>query len=93
MNNEVKTAIAEGDTVIFRCDEYRDGRMTEFDGHVQTVSEKGVDVLYLSGHRSRNDFIEWKDIIAKLDMSKPRVTLDNAPFSGHFHVFSSQVVL
>lgn len=89
MTDEIKAALSEGDTIIFRCDEWRDGRMCEFDGHVQGVRENGVDVLYLSGYRSRNNFIEWKDIIAKVDLSKPCVRLKDAPFSGHFHVFSA----
>ena len=72
------------DVVIFRVDEYRNGNICEFDGHVQIVNKLGVYVLYLSGYRSRNDFIEYKDIIAKVDKSMPIITLKNAPFTGHF---------
>ena len=77
-------------TIIFRCDEWRDGNISEFDGHVQSVREDGVDVVYLSGHRSRNDFIPFKDIIAKLDKRKPYISLKNAPYRGHFIEFEPQ---
>ena len=78
-----------GNVVIFSCDEYRNGNTQEFDGHVQVIDDKGVDVLYLSGYKSRNDHIKWADIIAKLDMRKPYIKLDNAPFSGHFVQFDT----
>lgn len=84
---EMQSVTKEGDTIIFRVDEYRNGNVMEMDGNVLYQTPKGVEVLYLSGYRSRNDLIEWKDIIAKVDLSKPRVKLENAPFSGHFHVF------
>lgn len=76
--------IIEGDIIIFRVDEFRDGNIQEFDGNVLFVNNKGVDVVYLSGYRSRNDFIPYKDVIAKLDKSMPSITLKNAPFTGHF---------
>ena len=74
----------EGDTVIFKVDEYRNGSVSEFDGHVLSKTDLGVDVVYLSGYKSRNDFIPWGDLIAKLDLSMPIITLKNAPFTGHF---------
>ncbi|MDH3354503.1 MAG: hypothetical protein OEL79_04730 [Chromatiales bacterium] len=73
-----------GNTLIFKCDEFSDGRPQEFDGQVQMVKDDGVDVIYLSGYRSRNDFIPWADILAKLDKRKPYIKLDSAPYSGHF---------
>lgn len=80
--------IKKEDVIIFSVDEYRNGNKQEFDGNVLFVKEDGAEVIYLSGHRSRNDLIPWEDIIAKVDMSQPRVKLENAPFSGHFLVFS-----
>lgn len=82
-----RETIKENDVIIFRVDEYRNGNPLEFDGHVLWVRHDGVEVLYLSGFRSRNDFIPWSDIIAKVDLRQPKVKLDNAPFSGHFVVF------
>jgi len=81
--------IKVNNTIIFRCDEWRDGNKSEFDGQVQLVREKGVDVVYLSGYRSRNDFIPFCDIIAKLDKRRPVKSLKNAPFRGHFVEFDN----
>ena len=83
-----KDNIKVGNTLIFRCDEYRDGVITEYDGHVQIVDEEGAHVIYLSGYKSRNDFIPWKDIIAKVDKRKPWISLQgDAPYSGNFIEF------
>lgn len=79
-----KKDLKPDDVIIFRVDEWRQGTKSEFDGHILSVNKKGVEVLYLSGYRSRNDFIPFADIIAKVDMSKPVITLKNAPFTGHF---------
>ena len=79
--------ISTGDDLIFNVDEYRRGKKEPFDGTVISVQATGVDVIYLSGHRSRNDFIPWCDIIAKADLKMPKVTLENAPFTGHFLIF------
>jgi len=79
-----KDNIKVDNTVIFKCDEYRRGDIQEFDGNVQRVDDKGIDVIYLSGHKSRNDFIPYSDVLAKLDKRKPYVKLTNAPYSGHF---------
>lgn len=89
-----KTTISVGDAIIFYCDEYRDGNIMEFDGVVQSINDKGVDVLYLSGYRSRNDFILFKDIIAKSDDTCERVDLrENIPpvyYSGRLKVFDNE---
>lgn len=85
-----KDNIKVGNTLIFRCDEYRDGNITEYDGHVILVGDKGADLIYLSGYKSRNDFIPWKDIIAKVDKRKQWITLQGeAPYSGNFIEFWS----
>lgn len=81
--------IKPDNTIIFNCDEYRDGNVNQFDGQVLYVTEEGAEVVYLSGHSSRNDLIPWKDILAKLDKRKPYISLSNAPFKGHFIEFSS----
>ena len=82
--------IAVGNTIVFNCEEYQ-GQPDVFDGSVQLVDEKGVCVVYLSGYKSRNDFIPWKDIIAKLDKRYRWITLKgNAPYSGHFLEFDNE---
>ncbi len=81
--------IKTNNTIIFSCDEWRDGNKNEFDGTVQSVSDDGAHVVYLSGYRSRNDFIPFSDIIAKLDKRRPVRSLKNAPFRGHFIEFES----
>lgn len=75
------------DTIICLIDEYRSGKKSAFDCHVLQKNERGVDVIYLSGYRSRNDFVEWAVILAKVDKSLPSVSLGNHGFSGHFNVF------
>lgn len=83
-----KENIKINNIIIFKCDEYGNGHIMEFDGHVQSINDNGVNVLYLSGYKSRNDFIPWKDIIAKLDKRKPYITLKNSSFRGHFIEFN-----
>lgn len=83
-------SIKKGNTIIFNVDEYRDGNIDQFDGHVLSVSDQGVSVVYLSGYKSRNDDICWKDVIAKLDKRRPWIKLSQAPFSGHFAEFNQQ---
>ncbi len=82
-----KETLKEGDKIIFRFAEYHDDDLLEFDGTIYDVRDDGVDVLYLSGHRSRNDLVPYNQIIAKVDLDAPRIRLENAPFSGHFAVF------
>jgi hypothetical protein len=79
-----EACVKKGDTIIFNVDEYRDGSIDQFDGHVLSASDQGVSVVYLSGYKSRNDDISWSDVIAKLDKRKPYIKLKRAPFSGHF---------
>jgi ABC-type branched-subunit amino acid transport system substrate-binding protein len=79
--------IKKGNVIVFNCDEYRNGNTSEYDGHVVSVCDKGVDVIYLSGYKSRNDFIKWKDILAKLDRRKPWIKLTNAAYKGQFLQF------
>ncbi len=82
-----KDNLKVGNTIIFRCDEYRNGNVCEYDGQVQFVNEESVDVIYLSGYKSQNDTIPFKDVLAKLDKRKPYISLTNAPYSGHFIQF------
>lgn len=82
------SAIKTGDTVICMIDEWRRGEKQAFDGTVTWKNERGVDVCYLSGYRSRNDFVEWGDVVAKLDMRCKRVTVADGAFEGHFRVFA-----
>lgn len=85
-----ENAIKVGDTIIFSCSEYNNGEFSEFDGTVLFVDKESVDVIYLSGYRSRNDSVKYKDIIAKVDISMPYIKLENAPYSGHFIVFDKK---
>lgn len=79
--------VKTGDTIIFRVDEYRDNRMLEHDGQVIFIKDQGVEVVYMSGYKTRHDIIPWQDVIAKLDLSKPYIDLKKAPYKGHFDVF------
>lgn len=82
------STVKQDDTVIFLCDEYRDGRKECFDGKVLHTTDQGAEVLYLSGYRSRSDLIPFEDIIAKVDLSMPEIKLDEHPYRGHFIKFS-----
>lgn len=86
-----KASVKKGDVVIALVDEWNDGRKMAFDGHVQQVREDGVELLYLSGHRSRNDFVPWADVVARVDRGKPRITLGDTGFVGHFDTFGSHL--
>ena len=88
INTAGRESVKAGDTLIFKCDEFRNGDTREFDGQVQEVNDDGVDVIYLSGYRSRNDFIPWCYVLAKLDKRKPYIDLTNAPYKGHFVEFA-----
>jgi len=84
----VDTLVKVDDVVICLIDEWKTGKKTAFDCNVLSKNEKGVDVVYLSGYRSRNDFVEWDDIVAKVDKSLPWISLAKEySFSGNFHVF------
>ena len=80
-------SVKVGDTVICMIDEWRKGSKECFDCSVLIKENKGVEVLYLSGYRSRNDFVEWDDVIAKVDMSQPLIHV--GAFEGHFLPFES----
>ena len=77
-----------GDTVIFKCDEYRNGKSKDFDGTVLAIDESGCDIVYLSGCMSRNDRVLWVNIVAKLDKRKDYIKLDSAPYRGCFLEFN-----
>lgn len=87
MKADINT-VKQDDTVIFLCDEYRNGKKECFDGKVLYTTEQGAEVLYLSGYRSRNDLVPFEDIIAKVDLSMPEIKLDEHPYSGHFIKFT-----
>ena len=86
-----KNTIKINNTIVFYCDEYNNGDIEAFDGTVQTINEKGVDVVYLSGYQSRNDFILWKDIIAKLDKRRTWIGLP-CGYSGQFLEFTKEII-
>lgn len=78
-----------GDTLICLIDEWRRGKKDGFDGEVLSIDDDGVNVVYLSGYRSRNDHVPWEDIIARPCESEPYISLSpwGAPFRGQFEVF------
>lgn len=79
--------IKEGDTIICMIDEFNNGNKSSFDCTVLSKLNNGFDVIYLSGYRSRNDFVSLNDVIAKVDLSQPVVSVKG--FSGHFKVFKN----
>ncbi len=86
MTNEEKfLSIKDDDTIICMIDEWNEGRKFPFDCHILYRNSAGFDVVYLSGYRSRNDFVPLEDVIAKVDMDMPIVRITG--FSGHFKVF------
>lgn len=84
------TNIKVGNVLIFLVDEWNTGSSTEMDGHVQIIDDLGVHVIYLSGYRSRNDFIPWNDIIAKVDKRRKWVSLGEFAYKGNFLVFDRE---
>lgn len=85
----IDSCVSKGDTLICMIDEWRLGAKQAFDGNVISKTEKGVELCYLSGYRSRNDFVEWKDVVAKLDLRCKRVKVADGAFVGHFRVFEN----
>lgn len=86
MSNEEKlSSIKDNDIIICMIDEWNNGEKCPFDCHILTRNNKGFDVVYLSGYRSRNDFVPLENVIAKVDMDMPIVNITG--FSGHFKVF------
>lgn len=55
--------------VVFRVDPYYQGNKEVFFGNVVGVypESERVDVVYLEGYKSRNDFIPYDDILAVYD--------------------------
>jgi hypothetical protein len=84
-----KGNVKEGDVIIAMIDEWRNGEKSAFDGNVLFVNDKGAEVVYLSGYRSRNDFVEWANIVAKVDRRKPVISVADGTFSGNFMEFES----
>ena len=84
---KARTNVRQGNTILFRVDEYRSGDIDIMGGQVLYVSSKGAKVVYLSGYRSRNDFIPWKDIIAKVDRRRKYAKVPGTPYSGKFEVY------
>ena len=84
-----KDNIKANDAIIFRASEFKDGSISEFNGNVLDVGVDGVEVVYLSGWRTRYDAIPYGDVIAKVDKDQLRIKLDNAPYSGHFLQFTN----
>ena len=87
-----KDTIKENNIIIFSCDMYRDNDYTEYDGHVLYLTDKGAEVVFLEGYKSRNELVPWDKIIAKVDKSKPYISLmPEVAYSGHFVLFDNYV--
>lgn len=78
------------DVLICMIDEWNNGKKNSIAGTVTYTTEDGADISYLSGYRSRNDFVKWEDMIAKIDKSLPWITLEEYNFSGQFQVFTKE---
>jgi hypothetical protein len=81
--------INKEDTLICMIDEWNKGVKESFDCHITSFSETGVNVMYLSGFRSRNDFVLWEDVVAKVDLEKPWIDLEGTAYKGNFEVFNT----
>lgn len=51
--------IKKGDILICKIEEYGGRGKEYFDCNVIAKNKDGVDVVYLSGFHSRNDFVKW----------------------------------
>jgi hypothetical protein len=78
-----------GDILICMVDEYYHNNKQPVDGHVLRVDENGVDILYTSGYKSRNDYVVYADVVAKVDQSQPYVK--NVCGVFHFLVFGAML--
>ena len=54
------------DVLICMIDEWGKGEKEAFDCRITSIRKDGVDVCYLSGYRSRNDFVPWADVVARV---------------------------
>jgi hypothetical protein len=81
------------DVLICMIDEWGKGEKEAFDCHITSIRKAGVDVCYLSGYRSRNDFVPWADVVARVDMTRPIIRVADGAFRGHFEVLSHNAVL
>jgi hypothetical protein len=84
-----KDAINKNNILICMIAEYRGEEKQAFDCHITSIEEKGINANYLSGYRSRNDFVPWKDIVAKVDKRKKIINLKDMGFRGKFEVFDN----
>lgn len=64
--------------VVFRIDPYYQGNKEVFFGNVINVypESKRVDVVYLEGYKSRNDFIPYDDMLAVYDEDGKMMSFD-----------------
>lgn len=83
--------VKENNVIICMIDEWNNGDKSAYDCRAHTMNSEGVNVVYLSGYRSRNDFVKWEDVVAKVDKRKPEIIVANGAFKGHFLEFKAQV--
>ena len=76
-----KETVFEGNTLICIVDD------EPIDGEVISVLDEGVDLCYLEGYKSRNEVVPWKDIVAKLDMRLPSISVGDGTYEGNFLEF------
>lgn len=84
-----KETINTDDILICTIDVHGDGRYHNYDCRVIRIDGNGVDTLYLEGYHSRNDYVSWDKIRAKLNDSKDCV--EAGEFNGRFQLFDSYV--
>jgi len=80
--------IKVNNVVLFNKDEYATGDVQEFHGQVLGLDNNGVHVAYLSGYQSRNDFVPWGAIFAKVDKRRTWIKLSNSEYNGNFLEFT-----
>jgi hypothetical protein len=87
--NAKQEVIKRNNIIICMIDEFQTGVKDAWDCHVLYTNERGAQVIYLAGYRSRDQFVEWSDIVAKLDKRRRKVTVEGT-FTGNFLVFEDE---
>jgi len=80
--------IKEGNVII--CFIHVNGVRQVYDCNVLSVNEKGASIVYLEGYKSRNDFVFFENIAAKVDRRRKRISVANNAFEGRFIEFKSK---
>ena len=84
-----KSTISKKDILICMVEEYAEQGKEAFDCTITSIDDDSVDVLYLSGYKSRNDTVPFSDVVAKVDLKQPVSLVADGIFKGHFLVFDA----